>query len=113
LSLPGWPVAFAALLDKPKGICSGISILDATPIAVCKSLRIRRHRVSEGMAQKGKSPVGWFFGFKTLGLHLLFETTLSLQASKDREYQQKIARLPHLLTSLDPVLVRDQLSLKS
>lgn len=47
-----------------KGKCTGISIADATPIAVCDNRRIYRHKVFEGMAQRGKSSMGWFYGFK-------------------------------------------------
>lgn len=47
--------------------CSGISFIDSTPVAVCKNKRIRRHRVFKSLAKRGKSSMGWFFGFK---LHL-------------------------------------------
>ena len=62
--LPRCAVALAALLDALKGECTGISIADSTPIAVCDNLRIRRHRVFKNIAQRGKSSTGWFFGFK-------------------------------------------------
>lgn len=62
--LPRCMVALAVLFDQLKGTCSGISIVDSTPIAVCDNLRIKRHRVFKGMAQRGKSSTGWFFGFK-------------------------------------------------
>lgn len=50
------------------GTCTGISFLDSTPIAVCDNHRIVQHKVFEGLARRGKSSTGWFFGFK---LHLL------------------------------------------
>jgi transposase len=56
--------ALAALFECLKGACSGISIADSTPIAVCDNLRIRRHKVFDGMAARGKSSTGWFYGFK-------------------------------------------------
>lgn len=61
-------MALAALFETLCGKCSGISIADSTPIAVCDNLRISRHRVFRGLAARGKSSTGWFFGFK---LHLL------------------------------------------
>ena len=45
--------------------------IDATPMAVCHNLREKRHKVFKGLAQKGKTSTGWFFGFK---LHFIFNT---------------------------------------
>lgn len=47
---------------------TGISFADSTPIRVCKNKRIKRNRVFKGIAQVGKSTMGYFFGFK---LHLV------------------------------------------
>lgn len=46
------------------GECTGISYIDSTPIRVCKNKRIPRHRVFEGIAARGKSTMGYFYGFK-------------------------------------------------
>lgn len=46
------------------GDCTGISFVDSTPIRVCKNKRIPRHKVFDGLAQRGKSTMGYFFGFK-------------------------------------------------
>ena len=46
------------------GDCTGISYIDSTPIRVCKNKRIPRHKVFEGIAQRGKSTMGYFYGFK-------------------------------------------------
>lgn len=62
--LPRCTLALAALFEALKGQCTGISIADSTPVAVCDNLRIYRHRVFKGLAQRGKSSTGWFFGFK-------------------------------------------------
>lgn len=43
---------------------SGVSYIDSTKLAVCHNKRIYRHKVFEGMAQRGKSSMGWFYGFK-------------------------------------------------
>ena len=50
------------------GKCTGISFIDSTPIRVCHIKREKSHKVFKGMATKGKSTIGWFFGFK---LHLV------------------------------------------
>ena len=49
------------------GRCTGVSFIDSTPIAVCRNRRIASRRVFAGIAQRGKTSAGWFFGFK---LHL-------------------------------------------
>lgn len=67
------PHAFAALAcylktRMSRNRCSGISFIDSTALRVCHNLRIARHRVMAGLAQRGKTSTGWFFGFK---LHLI------------------------------------------
>lgn len=62
--LPRCIVPLSALFEAVKGECPGISILDSSPLAVCDNLRIARHRVFAGIAARGKSSTGWFFGFK-------------------------------------------------
>ena len=47
---------------------TGISFIDSTPVRVCKNKRIKRHKVFAGLAQRGKSTMGYFFGFK---LHIV------------------------------------------
>lgn len=50
------------------GECTGISFADSTPIRVCKNKRIKRNKVFKGIAEVGKSTMGYFYGFK---LHLI------------------------------------------
>ena len=50
------------------GSCSGISFVDSTAIRVCNNKRIKRNRVFKGVAEVGKSTMGWFYGFK---LHIV------------------------------------------
>jgi len=51
------------------GDCTGISFIDSTSLDVCLNQRISSHKVFAGLAQRGKTSTGWFFGFK---LHLVF-----------------------------------------
>lgn len=62
--MPSVLVPLCAYLQSCYGTCSGVSFVDSTPLAVCHNRRIQRHRVFNGVAQRGKNSVGWFFGFK-------------------------------------------------
>ncbi len=50
------------------GKCSGVSFVDSTSLAVCHQKRIQSHRVFKGLAKRGKTTKGWFYGFK---LHIV------------------------------------------
>lgn len=50
-----------------RGQCTGVSFVDSTPIKVCHNRRITRNKVFSGIASRGKTTMGWFYGFK---LHL-------------------------------------------
>ena len=50
------------------GKCTGISFIDSTLLKVCHIKREKQNKVFKGIATKGGSTMGWFFGFK---LHLI------------------------------------------
>lgn len=62
-------VPLLVYLHSCLGQCNGVSFVDSTKLAVCHNRRIRQHRVFRGLAERGKTSVDWFFGFK---LHLVF-----------------------------------------
>ena len=66
--MPRAIVPLCSYLHTRKGRCTGITFVDSTPLSVCHTKRIGRHQVFEGWATRGKSSVGWYFGFK---LHLM------------------------------------------
>jgi hypothetical protein len=66
--MPTVLVPLVAYLHTQLGQCTGISFIDSTPLAVCHNARIHQHRVFDGRAARGKTSVGWFYGFK---LHLV------------------------------------------
>lgn len=65
---PGALIPMIAYLNSRTGEVTGISCVDSTSIAVCKNKRIQRNKVFSGIAKRGKTSMGWFFGFK---LHLI------------------------------------------
>ena len=61
------PSAFgplSAYLKSLYGNCSGISFIDSTALEVCDNHRIHNHKVFEGIAERGKGSMGWFYGLK-------------------------------------------------
>jgi len=55
-------------LTSCMGGTTGIAYVDSTSLEVCHTKRISKHKVFKGMAKRGKTSMGWFFGFK---LHLI------------------------------------------
>jgi hypothetical protein len=42
----------------------GPKFIDTTPLKVCENKRISSHKVCRGLARRGKTTMGWFYGFK-------------------------------------------------
>lgn len=66
--IPGVLATMTLYLIARLGQTRGVAFVDSTPIAVCHNKRIFDHKVFAGLAARGKSSLGYFFGFK---LHLL------------------------------------------
>ncbi len=66
--IPTAALPMCLYLHRHLAVCTGISFIDATPLPVCHNRRIGRHKVFAGLAQRGKTSMGWFYGFK---LHLV------------------------------------------
>lgn len=50
------------------GYNTGIAFIDSTKIVVCHNKRINSNKVFKNLAERGKSTMGWFYGFK---LHII------------------------------------------
>ena len=66
--IPGTLLPMCVYMYLRQGRQTGIAFVDSTPIAVCHNKRIRRHKTFAGLARRGKSTMGYFYGFK---LHLV------------------------------------------
>ena len=72
-------VLLCEFLNSRKGQVTGIGFLDSTRIIVCHNARINSNRVFKNLAKRGKTSVGWFYGFK---LHLIVNDRGELLAFK-------------------------------
>ena len=72
-------VPLTMFLLSRMGRKSGLYYIDSTALAVCHNRRINRHKVFAGLAARGKTSTGWFFGFK---LHLVFNHERQIVALK-------------------------------
>lgn len=66
--IPRVLLPLAVYLHTQLGTCTGLSFVDATSLSVCRNPRIHAHRVFRADARRGKTTMGWFYGFK---LHLV------------------------------------------
>lgn len=89
-----------------QGKCSGVSLVDSTSLVVCHQKRIHSHRVFKGLAKRGKTTKGWFYGFK---LHLVVNERgeiLSFLLSPGNT--SDLSPLPHLTKRLFGKLFGDR-----
>ena len=62
--IPSTLLPLCVYLKHCFGDCSGISFIDATALKVCHNRRINQHQGFDDLAARGKTSVGWFYGFK-------------------------------------------------
>ena len=67
------------LLHSLSGEETGIYFGDSSKLAVCHNRRINRHQVFDGLAARGKTSMGWFFGLK---LHVVINHKGEIMAVK-------------------------------
>jgi hypothetical protein len=67
------------LLHSLSGEQTGLYFADSTKLAVCHNRRIHRHKVFAGLAARGKTSMGWFYGLK---LHFVINHKGQIMALK-------------------------------
>jgi hypothetical protein len=77
--MPRLFVPLMVLLHSLSGEETGIYFVDSSKLAVCHNRRIHRHKVFDGLAARGKTSMGWFFGLK---LHLVINHQGQIMALK-------------------------------
>jgi hypothetical protein len=77
--MPRLFVPLMVLLHSLSGEHTGVYFADSTKLAVCHNRRIDRHKVFDGLAARGKTSMGWFFGLK---LHFVINHKGQIMALK-------------------------------
>ena len=77
--MPKLLVPLSILLQCLFGEARGIYFLDATKLSICHGRREKRNKVFGKIAEKGKTSMGWFFGFK---LHIIINDISQRIATK-------------------------------
>ncbi len=103
---PSFLVPLCSYLTQLKGKPTGIALIYSTSLRVCHNIRIPRHKVFEGIAKRGKTSMGWFYGFK---LHLVVNhqgEILALKVTADNVDDREPVR--ELTTELTGTLYADK-----
>jgi Transposase DDE domain len=77
--LPSVLVPLSAYLRTRLDCTRGLAFIDSLPLPVCHNRRIYNHQVFADFAQRGKSSMGWFYGFK---LHFVINDEGALLAAR-------------------------------
>lgn len=94
------PLGIFAKLQA-RGTCDGTSFIDSFPLAVSHVKRIPSHKTFHGVAARGKTSVGWFYGFKVhiiingYGEIIDFEITPGNVADNNAKLIEKITEKVH------------------
>ncbi len=90
--------------------CTGISFIDSLPLKACHIKRKSSNKVFKNIAKKGKTSVGWFYGFK---LHFvinehgyIIDCTITSDNVADKGYIGCFNMKNKLLSFHDKLLLR-------
>ena len=85
---------------------SKIAYIDSTSLNVCHPKRIYRNRVFKGLAKRGKTTKGWFFGFK---LHIIIDAKENLMNAKlTKGYVDDRSVVPQMTANMKGFLFADK-----
>lgn len=104
--MPRLFVPLCVLMQSLSGQKTGIYIADSTTLGVCHPKRITRNKVFAGLAERGKSTMGWFYGFK---LHIVINDLGDIVAVKiTKGNVDDRAPLPGMVKTLKGILLADK-----
>lgn len=77
--IPSLFLPLVIMMHYLSGQQTGIYYADSTHFAVCKNIRIKRHKTFADLAARGHSSIDWFYGFK---LHMIINEKSEIIAIK-------------------------------
>ena len=77
--MPSLFLPLIIMMHYMSGKETGVYYVDSTHFAVCKNIRIFSHKTFAGLASRGHSSIGWFYGFK---LHIIINDRSEIIAVK-------------------------------
>lgn len=77
--IPSLFMPVTIMMHYLSGKTTGIYYADSTHFAVCKNIRITRHKTFNGLAARGHSSIDWFYGLK---LHMIINEHSEIVAVK-------------------------------
>jgi Transposase DDE domain len=80
--IPSLFMPIIIMMHYLSGRKTGLYYVDSTHFAVCKNIRINRHKTFESFAARGHSSIDWFYGFK---LHMIINDKSEIVALKITE----------------------------
>lgn len=98
--------ALTAYVLSKTGDNTNYYFVDSTKLVVCHNKRISRNKVFKSIAQRGKSSMGWFFGFK---LHLVINQNgelISFCVTKGNVDDRKV--VPQMMKDLSGLAAADK-----
>ena len=96
--LPGLFVLLKWLCSQ--GQRTGFYIVDSKPLAVCDNHRIQANKVFAGLAARGKSSMGWFFGLKAHLVINQYGELINFMITPGNVSDNNASLLPELLADL-------------
>lgn len=84
-----------AFVIHQRGEPTGLYFIDSTSIRVCGNKRINKNRIFKGFAKRGKTTIGWFYGFK---LHLIINEKGEIMAFQISQGNQSDLKFTDLIS---------------
>ena len=90
------------------GMLCGLYYADSTAIKVCNNRRIHSNKVFKGMAERGKTSTGWFFGFKLFLMVNAFGEIVKVMFTKGNVADNNIGTMLKLFEKLRGLVFADK-----